>query len=93
MVLTSLLLLIHAPQHMGSTASALYLCVRNLLGGFGPLGVAKLSELGGLQNAMLLAPACYLGSGLLFSVAEAVIARKDQQKAHPALLAAPPAPR
>jgi hypothetical protein len=64
-----------APPDMGSTASATYLCVRNLLGGFGPLLVARSAELGGLRNAMLVVPACYLGSGLFFSLAEYIIAR------------------
>jgi hypothetical protein len=64
-----------APQQMGSTASALYLCVRNLVGGTGPLAVAKLAELVGLQHAMLLAPACYAASGLLFLAAEVTLAQ------------------
>jgi hypothetical protein len=69
-----------APRALGSTASALYLCARNLLGGFGPLAVAKLAEPLGLQHAMLLAPACYLASGALFWVAEGVIAEEQDLK-------------
>lgn len=55
-----------APASMGSTASALYLCVRNLLGGLGPLMVAGLIGPLGLQHAMMVVPAMYLGSGLIF---------------------------
>jgi hypothetical protein len=51
---------------MGSTASALYLCVRNLLGGLGPLMVAGLTVGCGLAWAMLVVPAMILGSGLVF---------------------------
>ncbi len=55
-----------APASMGSTASALYLCVRNLVGGIGPLLVAWLIGVCGLQQAMLVVPAMYLGSGAVF---------------------------
>ena len=57
---------------MGSSSTALYLCIRNLVGGLGPLGVALLNErLGGdLRQAMLLVPAAYLASGAMFMVAE-----------------------
>jgi Na+-transporting methylmalonyl-CoA/oxaloacetate decarboxylase gamma subunit len=56
------------------------LCVhRNLVGGAGPVAVAKLAEVVGLQHAMLLAPACYVVSGLIFLVAEKEI--EAQQKA------------
>lgn len=55
---------------------------RNLIGGFGPVAVAKLAELVGLQHAMLLAPACYVVSGLIFYIAEKEIEdlQKQQQK-------------
>jgi MFS-type transporter involved in bile tolerance (Atg22 family) len=66
-----------APQELGSTASALYLCIRNLVGGAGPVLVAKLAEAFGLQRAMLLTPACYVVSGLLFLAAERAI---DEQR-------------
>eukprot|EP00775_Hariotina_reticulata_P006751 gene6751-6971_t len=69
-----------APQELGSTASALYLCIRNLIGGFGPVAVAKLAELVGLQRAMLLAPACYVISGLIFLLAEKEIEQQQQHK-------------
>ncbi|KXZ54010.1 hypothetical protein GPECTOR_5g121 [Gonium pectorale] len=59
-----------APASMGSTASALYLCVRNLVGGLGPLAVALLIGRCGLQSAMMVVPAMYLGSGLIFAKAE-----------------------
>jgi len=70
-----------APRALGSTASALYLCARNLLGGFGPLAVAKLAEPLGLQRALLLAPVCYLASGALFWVAEGVIGAEQDAAA------------
>ncbi|WIA21299.1 hypothetical protein OEZ85_000532 [Tetradesmus obliquus] len=69
-----------APQELGSTASALYLCIRNLIGGFGPVAVAKLAEVVGLQHAMLLAPCCYVVSGLIFLVAEKEIELQNQQQ-------------
>lgn len=59
-----------APASLGSTASALYLCIRNLVGGLGPISIALLAERVGLQNAMLLIPAVYLASGVLFVFAE-----------------------
>lgn len=49
------------------------------MGGAGPVAVAKLAEVVGLQHAMLLAPACYVVSGLIFLVAEKEI--EVQQKA------------
>lgn len=49
------------------------------MGGAGPVAVAKLAEVVGLQHAMLLAPACYVVSGLIFLVAEKEI--EAQQKA------------
>lgn len=45
----------------------------NLVGGAGPVLVAKLAEASGLQRAMLLTPACYVVSGLLFLAAERAI--------------------
>lgn len=60
-----------APERMGATSSALYLCIRNLVGGLGPLGVAALMAAGlPLRQAMLLIPASYLLSSLLFVVAD-----------------------
>jgi len=52
------------------------------VGGVGPVAVAKLAEVVGLQHAMLLAPACYVASGLIFLVAEREI--EQQQKAQKA---------
>jgi hypothetical protein len=46
------------------------------VGGVGPVAVAKLAEVAGLQHAMLLAPACYVASGLIFLVAEKEIERQ-----------------
>lgn len=58
-------------------------CCRNLVGGLGPVAVAKLAELVGLQHAMLLAPVCYLASGILFFGAERIIESEQQeQKKH-----------
>jgi MFS family permease len=68
-----------APASMGSTASALYLSVRNLVGGLGPLAVAKLADVVGLQRAMLLAPACYAASGLLFLAAELILKQQGDK--------------
>lgn len=62
-----------SPPGLGSTASAMHLCIRNLVGGLGPIGVAVLSAKVGLQVAMLLVPACYLASGLGLALTEVVI--------------------
>eukprot|EP00198_Chlamydomonas_reinhardtii_P005222 XP_001694558.1 predicted protein [Chlamydomonas reinhardtii] len=70
-----------APASMGSTASALYLCVRNLLGGLGPLMVAGLIGPLGLQHAMMVVPAMYLGSGLIFGKAEQLYEAEMEEKA------------
>lgn len=64
-----------APPESASTASAVYLCIRNLVGGLGPLAVAQLSGHVGLQQALLLVPACFAGSGVLFAASEVVMAR------------------
>ncbi|KAL4458009.1 hypothetical protein ABPG75_012874 [Micractinium tetrahymenae] len=71
-----------SPPGLGSTASAMHLCIRNLVGGLGPIGVALLSAKVGLQVAMLLVPACYLASGLGLALTEGVIrAEKDKARA------------
>lgn len=62
-----------APESMGSTASALHLCVRNVLAGLGPIGIATLAEPFGLQNAMTLIPACYMLSAVGFLIAEVLL--------------------
>ena len=49
-----------------SVAIAQHLCVRNLIGGLGPLGVATLAEPYGLQKGMLLIPAFYMCSTAAF---------------------------
>lgn len=66
-----------SPPGLGSTGSAVHLCIRNLLGGLGPVGVAYLAGKVGLQTAMLLVPTCYLLSGLGFVVAEIVLKQED----------------
>ena len=49
-----------------SVAIAQHLCVRNLVGGLGPLAVATLGEKYGLQNGMLLIPSFYMCSTAAF---------------------------
>jgi hypothetical protein len=68
-----------SPEGVSSTASAVHLCIRNLVGGLGPIAVALLSTRVGLQLAMLLVPACYLASGLAFLATEAVV-KADKAK-------------
>lgn len=68
-----------SPASLGSTASAIHLCIRNFLGGCGPLAVAYLSPRVGLQNAMLIVPSCYIGSGIAFWYAERVVPRKNDK--------------
>lgn len=71
-----------SPPGLGSTGSAVHLCVRNLLGGLGPLAVAGLAERSGLQSALLLVPTCYALSGVAFFWAERVLAaEKAAEKA------------
>lgn len=62
-----------APSSMGSTASAVHLCIRNIFAGAGPIGIAVLSEPFGLQNAMTLIPFSYMVSALGFLLAEVLI--------------------
>ncbi|MEW5298385.1 MAG: hypothetical protein WDW36_001514 [Sanguina aurantia] len=81
-----------APERMGATSSALYLCIRNLVGGLGPLGVAWLMAAGlPLRQAMLLIPASYLLSSLLFVVADRLY-RLEMAGRGPAAPAPAPAP-
>lgn len=68
-----------SPPSLGSTASAIHLCIRNFLGGCGPLAVAYLSPRVGLQNAMLVVPSCYIGSGIAFWYAEKVVPHKSDK--------------
>ena len=63
-----------SPPGLGSTGSAIHLCVRNLIGGLGPLAIAGLAERAGLQRALLLVPTCYALSGVAFFWAERVLA-------------------
>uniref|UniRef100_A0A7R9V477 Major facilitator superfamily (MFS) profile domain-containing protein n=1 Tax=Chlamydomonas euryale TaxID=1486919 RepID=A0A7R9V477_9CHLO len=62
-----------APPESGASTVSLYLCIRNLVGGLGPLGVALLAQQldGDLRSAMLLVPAAYVASAALFAAAEA----------------------
>lgn len=68
---------------MGSSASALYLCIRNLVGGLGPISVALLSQQLGLQQGLMLVPAMYLASGAMFWVAERQFASEPAEPAGP----------
>ena len=68
-----------SPPGLGATGSAVHLCIRNLVGGLGPVAVALLSGKVGLQLAMLLVPGCYLMSGLGFVATEAVLAAEAKQ--------------
>jgi hypothetical protein len=63
-----------SPPGLGSTGSAVHLCIRNLVGSLGPVAVALLSAKVGLQLAMLLVPCSYMASGLAFVACEAVMA-------------------
>ncbi|CAK0735377.1 hypothetical protein CVIRNUC_000571 [Coccomyxa viridis] len=67
-----------SPPNLGSTGSALHLCVRNFTGSLGPLAVAGLEEKVGLQKAMLVVPLMYLLSGVGFFFAEKVLATEKQ---------------
>jgi hypothetical protein len=69
-----------SPPGLGSTGSAAHLCIRNLIGGFGPVAVAFLAGKVGLQMAMLIVPSCYLLSGCGFLVTEVVVASEAQRK-------------
>ncbi|KAK9811000.1 hypothetical protein WJX73_004887 [Symbiochloris irregularis] len=61
-----------SPPSLGSTGSAVHLCIRNLIGGLGPLAVANLAHRDGvgLQKAMLIVPLCFLLSGIGFFFAD-----------------------
>lgn len=59
-----------APPGMQATTMSVYLCIRSLIGGLGPIAVAQLAQHWGLAHAMALLPASYLASGVLFAVAE-----------------------
>lgn len=69
-----------SPPGLGSSGSAVHLCIRNLLGGLGPIAVAFLAGKFGLQIAMLLVPGCYLLSGCGFVVTELVVADEARRK-------------
>jgi len=69
-----------APPDLASSATAANLSVRNIVAGLGPLAISVLSTRFGLQSAMLLIPSCYLLSGLVFLVAELVIADDAKKK-------------
>lgn len=53
------------------------------------MAVATLSPVIGLQRAMLLAPACYVVSGLLFLLAERAIEEQERAAKLAAAAAAP----
>ena len=70
-----------SPPGLGATASAVHLCIRNLVGGLGPIAVALLSAKVGLQLAMLLVPTCYLISGLGFMATEPMLRAEAERAA------------
>eukprot|EP00887_Chlorella_sp_A99_P001478 scaffold8.g1478.t1 len=70
-----------SPPGLGATASAVHLCIRNLIGGLGPIAVALLSAKVGLQLAMLLIPTCYAISGLGFMVTEPILKAEAERNA------------
>lgn len=76
-----------APSAYGSSTLSLYLCMRNIVGGLGPLGVALLSQAmhGDLQHAMVLVPVAYATSGALFFAADRAF--KEEEDAAAALAA------
>jgi MFS family permease len=69
-----------SPPGLGSAASAAHLCIRNLIGGLGPIAVALLSGKLGLQLAMLLVPVCYMISGVGFLVFESAMAMEKSKQ-------------
>lgn len=68
-----------SPPGLGSTASAVNLCVRMMAGAAGPVGIAMLSHEVGLQYAMLLIPACHLAAGLGLAATEVVIENEKEK--------------
>eukprot|EP00197_Chlamydomonas_leiostraca_P004774 CAMPEP_0202869508 /NCGR_PEP_ID=MMETSP1391-20130828/12490_1 /ASSEMBLY_ACC=CAM_ASM_000867 /TAXON_ID=1034604 /ORGANISM="Chlamydomonas leiostraca, Strain SAG 11-49" /LENGTH=662 /DNA_ID=CAMNT_0049549835 /DNA_START=458 /DNA_END=2443 /DNA_ORIENTATION=+ len=69
------------PQSLQATAMSLYLCIRNVIGGLGPIAVAKLAEGWGLAPAMAVLPATYLASGAIFVIAEQAQKQRQLQEA------------
>lgn len=69
-----------SPPGLGSAASAAHLCIRNLIGGLGPIAVALLSGKVGLQLAMLLVPVCYIISGVGFLFFESAMAMEKSKE-------------
>ena len=53
-----------------ATAMSVYLCVRNVIGGMGPLAIAQISSSWDLQHALELLPIMYVLSGGMFYLAE-----------------------
>jgi len=70
-----------APPNMSSTASAIYLSVRNIIGGLGPLAVAQLATMKDLRAALELLPLMYIFSGTMFGVAENKLRKLKEQQA------------
>lgn len=62
-----------SPPGLGSTAGALNLCFRMMLGSLGPVGIAALSQEYGLERAILLIPACHLLCGIGMAATERVL--------------------
>ncbi|KAL6752698.1 hypothetical protein V8C86DRAFT_566079 [Haematococcus lacustris] len=66
--------------HLASTAISLYLCLRNLVGGLGPLAIAQLAQQWDLQRALQTLPLMYALSAGLFFLAERLAAVPQQQE-------------
>lgn len=62
-----------APSEAASTATAIHLCMRNIVASFGPISIATLEPYFGLKNAMSVVPISYLISALCFASAERVM--------------------
>lgn len=73
-----------SPPGLGSTAGALNLCFRMLLGSLGPLGIAALTNEYGLEQAILLIPACHLLCGIGMAATERVL-KEEKAEAKAAL--------
>ena len=63
---TSVMVQETASGNCRTTAAAFHLCVRNLVGGLGPLVVSAVAADHGIQRALLLAPAAYVLSAATF---------------------------
>ena len=65
------------PTGSPSASTAAHLACRNVLAGLGPLAAATLSPRVGLQNALLLTPACYAAASWFFYQAGVELEERD----------------